>query len=129
MWIINRIKKIDLLLLNVALSLFIINNYVKADINIAYLGYLLKNHFNDFLGGIAFLAYINAILSMKKGKRLRINGINHCLILMFFVGLIWEYITPLYCSSSTADPLDILAYCLGGVVYGLLNKRFQKQIC
>jgi hypothetical protein len=38
------------------------------------------------------------------------------MFLSFGAGLFWEYVTPLYC-ESTSDPFDLGAYMLGGLAY------------
>lgn len=39
----------------------------------------------------------------------------------------WEVIAPLY-TSSTPDPLDVLAYCIGGVAYLWYRRRPAEEL-
>ncbi len=36
------------------------------------------------------------------------------------VGSIWEYVTPVMKPSSISDPIDIVCYVCGGIIYWLI---------
>ena len=83
---------------------------------------LLKNHFNDFLGGVAFLAYVNLLFALVKPDRM-IRRAAPALALILCCALFWEYAAPLFVPGSIGDPLDLLAYLLGGALYCLIRCR------
>ena len=63
------------------------------------------------------MAAINLVLSFFYKP---IRKMWHIIILMFFCGLYWELIVPLYRTNSVSDFWDIIAYIVGGVTYRLL---------
>ena len=59
----TRQRRGDLALILVPLALYAVNQRVKTQVPWPAAGYLLRCHFNDYLGGAAFAAYLNLILS------------------------------------------------------------------
>lgn len=102
----------------VALAIYTFNRFFLKKLNIAFIGYVLKNHFNDFLGGFLFCCYVNYILYISNRKM--ITKFVPLLIFMFFVSLCWEFVFPKFLSYSTSDILDVLAYMLGTITYYFL---------
>ena len=74
--LLNRERRGDLLLVLGPLALYALNQQVKTRVTVRVLGDLLRCHANDYLGGIAFAAYLNLILSLSRWpeKRLRRPG-------------------------------------------------------
>lgn len=135
MWLKQRLKLRDVLLFLIPIVVFFINNRIKFNVDVPYLSDILRYHFNDFLGGISILGYVNLVLSLKKGRPWRIKRLVSCLVFVLFCGFCWEYVAPLVLENSTGDWLDVLAYLLGGAVYWLLEKwlgrtdnKFQEKI-
>jgi uncharacterized membrane protein YvlD (DUF360 family) len=81
---------------------------------------LANGHFNDFLGGIAFLAYTNILFDLVK-PGYRIRRLWACLAYIFLCGVFWETVAPLFIPRSVGDPYDLIAYALGGAVYWALS--------
>ena len=77
---------------------------------------LFKNHVNDFIGGIAFLAYTNVLLALVKPDKM-IKSPLVTLAFIFCCGLFWECVAPLLVPGSIGDPLDLASYVLGGCAY------------
>lgn len=117
------VRKKNIIILIVTLSIYSFNRfYLKSIIEIPVLSVILKNHFNDFLAGVAFLAYLNFILSYYKMGKYQVNNFRSAILIAFLCGIFWEFITPLYKDNSTSDWLDILAYMLGSSSYILTTK-------
>ncbi|MCR2034528.1 hypothetical protein [Adlercreutzia mucosicola] len=89
--------------------------------------YLAQCHLNDFLGGAAFLAYTNLLLDLVRSD-MRIRRLATSLVYLFFCGLFWEYAAPLFIRASTADPLDLVAYLAGAVVYWLAGLPLRRRL-
>ena len=66
------ISKIVCVLFLYALNRF----YLKNVVVIPAISYILKCHFNDFLGGIFIIAYINLILEHSKYRHYRVDGFD-----------------------------------------------------
>ena len=126
MWL-NKKQKKDLLFFVVPLILFQVNELIKADVQIPVFGYLLRCHFNDYLGGISFAAYLNLVLSLSNWTSFRLTKVRHFLVASLFCGICWELLTPLFMQTSTGDVWDVIAYTLGMLTYWFIGtKRHLK---
>ena len=133
----KRYGAFDACLLIGALVLFAINEHaIKPVVSGAELaaGYsfaklLLLGYFNDFLGGVAFLAYTNLLLALVR-PRWMIRRLPVAVVYIFLCGLFWEYVAPLVVPDSVSDPWDVFAYCVGAVAYWgiLLGFRHAKRV-
>lgn len=85
-------------------------------VGFSYVELIILGYFNDFLGGLAFMAYTNLLISLVQ-PRYRIRNPLIGIAYIFCCGLFWEYAAPLFVSDSVSDPWDVLAYCLGAVLY------------
>lgn len=125
----------DALVLAVSLGVYALNELVAKPLLLGHaagsgiepgaaaaIALLLKNHFNDFLGGVAFLAYVNLLFALVKPDRM-IRRAAPALALILCCALFWEYAAPLFVPDSIGDPLDLLAYLLGGALYCLIRCR------
>lgn len=118
--------RFDALVLVGALALFALNEHaVKpaiegaplcADAGLTIVELVIRGYFNDFLGGLAFLAYANLLMAFVR-PRCRIRRLSVTLAFIAACGLFWEYVAPLFVPGSVSDPWDVLAYCLGGATY------------
>ena len=81
---------------------------------------IVLGHFNDFLGGLAFMAYTNLLISLVE-PRFRIRNPFIGVAYIFCCGLFWEYAAPLFVPDSVSDPWDVLAYSLGSVAYWVVR--------
>lgn len=111
----------DAVILLVAAILFYANEFlitpaISYSAGETILHYLITSHANDLLGGIAFMAYTNLLLSLVRPE-LRFKKLTSIAIYIFFCGLFWEYVAPLFVANSISDPLDILAYLAGATLY------------
>lgn len=114
----------------IILVIYCFNRFIFKQLDIPYIGYFLKNHFNDFLGGMLFCCYVNALLFYNKKKQ--ITNFFFLFSFMFLVSLSWEFIFPLFLKYSTADWLDVIAYMSGTLLYYFLmnktNKKYDNEI-
>ena len=82
---------------------------------------MCANHFNDYLGGIVFISYVN--LLMVRGERKTFTTFPWMLCWSGVCSLCWEGIAPTILSYSTADWRDCIAYLLGMLTYWALFKK------
>lgn len=122
---INWIKR-NIILFLFFFLIYLFNRFCQPYSNIKFIDYILRCHFNDFIGGIVFCIYTNMILIFSKRKK-PIFNLFILLSYMSIVALIWEFIFPIILSYSTSDPLDVLAYLLGTITYYLLTKKYYKK--
>ena len=109
----------------IPILIYFINEQFKYNADIPYLGAILRYHFNDYLGGVSIVAYVNLVLSLKRGQPWRLHSIVACLVFVLFCSLCWELITPIFLTSSTGDWLDVIAYCLGALTYWLFEHNLE----
>ena len=103
------------------------NQQIKYQVETPVLGYLLRCHFNDYLGGIAFAAYLNLVISLSRWPHRRLRHPLQFVAAGLLCALVWEGITPLFLPSSTGDWLDAVAYVLGMLTYWLLCARRSER--
>ena len=140
-----RLKKygaFDACLLVAALALFAVNEHLVKPVALgavladgmfagnealaagfSFMKAVVLGHLNDFLGGIAFLAYTNLLIALVQ-PRYRIRRFYVAMIFIFCCGLFWEYAAPLFVPDSVSDLWDVLAYCLGGAAYWAITKMW-----
>lgn len=131
----------DVVVLLICFCLFELNNLVIKDLippgpdpamqlsAQSIVSAIIHNHFNDFLGGCAFLAYTNTLLDLVN-PQVRFRRLAPCIVYIFLCGLFWEFVAPLFIKLSTTDIADLFAYIFGGTIYwiatSLFNKRFAE---
>ena len=119
-----RIKSITIFL--IFFFIYLINRILKKYISIPLIGYICKNHLNDFIGGFLFCIYINMLLVLNNKKP--ICKFYILFLIMLCVSLTWEYVFPIFLSYSTSDFFDIIAYMLGTILYYLMFNKLNKKI-
>lgn len=117
--------KQNLFLILLSAILFYINEAIKFKIKIPYWGYLLKNHYNDFLGGISFMALINFILFFSKYNK--IKKLKIILLIGLMCSIFWELVTPIFVIDSTGDFWDAISYGFGFTVYWIIKRLKNKD--
>lgn len=113
----TKTQKKDLYFFIWPICVYLLNEAVKSKISIPILGYFLRCHFNDLLGGISFAAYVNFILSFSNWTTFRFVKLVHLIIQGVCCGIVWEWITPLFINTSTGDFWDVVAYVVGMIIY------------
>ncbi len=120
--------KTDILVFCIAMSLYALNRFFLKYAFDGFIGYILKCHFNDFLGGICINAYIDfIILNSKYYLRYKFFKLYQIMLISLVCGLLWEYIFPLFWEHGTSDYLDVFAYLIGGIVYWCIITTIRKK--
>lgn len=124
----TRERRGNLICIGVSLALYAVNQQIKYRVEAPVLGYLLRCHFNDCLGGLAFGAYLNLILSLSRWPEKRLSHPAGFVVVGVLCSLFWEGVAPLFLPNSTGDPLDGVAYILGMLLYWWLwGRRFRPD--
>ena len=87
-------------------------------------GRFMRGHFNDLMAGMLFPAYVNIWLALG-GYRLR--GWIYPLLCTLAAGCVWEFVAPLYRPQSVSDPLDLVAYLAGTLIYCVVDHLAMKR--
>lgn len=85
------------------------------------IAYIATCHLNDFIGGFAFMCYVNLLLDLVKPQA-RFKSPLVILIFISLCGLFWEYAAPAFVAESVSDPIDVLSYAFGGLIYWLVTR-------
>jgi hypothetical protein len=116
----KKAKKLDLFCVVAVYAGYLCNNaFIKPNIK-GFLAPFFNGHFNDSIAMIMLLAYFNISYAAKSpGKR--IYELHTMLFICFLWGILWENFAPIFNPIAVKDPLDILCYCFGGIVYYTIN--------
>ena len=122
-------KKANAWILSCSLLVYLLNRFLlkHALTDIPVVSYILKCHLNDYLGGIAFICYVNLILLNSKYADREIKTYVIAVPVAFMCGLLWEYVFPLVYSRGVSDVFDVLSYVLGGITYIYIYGRVMMK--
>ena len=118
----NNVIVLNILIGIASFLLYLINKHY---LRMVFYYPFFRFYFNDVLAGIVILAYSNIVISLSNVK-FNLYSLKNIIVFNLVIGLFWEYVTPLYYSKSTGDPLDVVAYVVGGIVYYLIIKISNK---
>lgn len=124
-WLMRSVNCFNLTTLFIALLFYAANRFSRLFSSISHLSWIFRFHFNDYLGAIVFVAYLNLLL--VAGKRSVCVRFPILLLWACVLSIAWESLAPLALPYSTADWFDCLAYFLGVTTYWLLWRLFQKH--
>lgn len=111
-----------------AMLFYSLNRFMlKEVVALPVLSNILKYHFNDYCGAIAFIAYVNILITCSKYKNRKVCSLKAILPITFGISICWEGFAPLISNKSTADWLDVIAYIIGGISYWFLKRILEKK--
>ena len=118
----------DAIVIVCVLIFYSLNRFVfKTIVDIPIISYLLKCHFNDWLGGIFIVAYINVVLQYSRYRHMRIHTLPCVILINTLCGIVWEFVGPYVFHHGTSDYYDILAYIFGGIAYIIFQRILSKR--
>ena len=110
-----------------SLAIYTVNRYwLKNVMTIPEIKYILQCHFNDYIGGISIIYYINIVLCLSNHKEWQINSLGKAIGIGLLCGILWEILFPMVLPRGTSDWLDIVAYIMGSATYVLINNIVLK---
>ena len=116
-----------LIVVLLSMSIYVVNRYYLKYLNLPYIGNILKNHLNDFIGGFVFSAYSNLVIVLS--GREPIKKLSALMVLMLVASIMWEYVFPAIIKYSTSDIIDVCSYLLGALLYYFVMNKDNKTIC
>lgn len=123
----RQARSLDVAILTGAMSLYALNRFVwKHRASDALWGRILCFHFNDYLGAIVFLTYVNLLIAHVSPSARRVAGFRPTLLCALLCSVFWEGLFPLLAAYSTADIWDCVAYVLGGATYHVITRFAEK---
>lgn len=108
-------------MLAAGVALFLLTTYVLKPLQLpGAIGVFINGHLIDLVGGCAFCAYTNLLFDLVH-PQIRLHSPWICAAYLLCCGLFWEYVSPYLIKASVSDPLDVVCYVLGSLIYCAIN--------
>lgn len=114
----------NLMIFIISILMYVLNTLIFSKITYFQLNYFFNCYFNDLLAPILLFSYINLLLSILRKK---IYSLKYLVIIILLCSIAWEYLIIFFKPHSVPDPIDILFYIFGTVIYWLLFKKIGKH--
>lgn len=118
----NRFENISIFAFSALLHLM--NKYVFLNINNSTIHYFFSCFFDDLLAPLLLFSYINLLLSIY-GKK--IYTLKFLIVFILIVSVVWEYLIVYIKPTSVSDPLDVLFYVTGTIIYWIIHKKWIQK--
>jgi len=105
----------NLKIIIISIVLAILNNLILKKIDLLFLNSFFNGYFNDLLGAILILAYINLLLSIFLNYK--IKSLKLLIIITVLIAIVWEYVAIFLKPNGVSDILDVFIYLLGCIIY------------
>jgi len=109
---------INLSIFITCIILYGFNTIIFSSINNYNLHYFFSSYFNDLLAPLLLFSYINLILSLID---------KYLILIIILSSFVWEFIAPIFKPNSISDPIDILFYFIGTMVYWIIYKMWNQK--
>ncbi|PKL67890.1 MAG: hypothetical protein CVV28_03980 [Methanobacteriales archaeon HGW-Methanobacteriales-1] len=97
------------------------NTLIFSNINVYKLNYFFSSYFNDLLAPLLLFSYINLLLSLIDKK---IYSLKYLILIIVLCSFVWEYLAIFLKPTSVPDPIDIIFYFLGTLLYWIIYKKW-----
>lgn len=101
-----------------------INKFLLSFDNSNLFSQFMNCYFNDVVGCCGYCAYCDISTVFFINKELKPLYI---VVIAICSGVFWEYITPLFRHDTVSDPIDIVAYSFGALMYVILRFVVTKK--
>jgi len=115
---------INLSIFITCIILYGFNTIIFSSINNYNLHYFFSSYFNDLLAPLLLFSYINIILSLIDKK---MYSLKYLILIIILSSFVWEFIAPIFKPNSISDPIDILFYFIGTMVYWIIYKMWNQK--
>lgn len=111
-------------MLGVVVALYLVNRFIfRADPALAFPLTTISVYLPDLMAPIALFSASNIVFALA-GFQLR--KLLPMMVFCLFACFVWEFIAPMLIPWSVPDPIDIVLYFVGTLLYWLLNWSFIK---
>lgn len=118
----NRFE--NFLIFIISVLLYLLNRFIFLNINNSTLNFFFSCYFDDLLAPLLLFSYINILLSFYNKK---IYSLKYLIIFILLVSIVWEYLICFIRPTSVSDPIDILFYVLGTLIYWIIHKKWNQK--
>jgi len=116
----NRFE--NFLIFIICVSSYLLNRVILLNINNSILHYFFSCYFDDLLAPLLLFSYINILLSFYNKK---IYSLKYLMTFILLVSIVWEYLICFIKPTSVSDPLDVLFYAFGTLIYWTIHKNLD----
>ncbi len=121
----GRISKRDIvvrqaIILCVVVIVYLVNKVVLRNGSTVGALRLAACYLSDLMAPIAVFSASNIVFAFA-GFQLRklLPMMGFCVV----AASVWEFVAPLFIPESVSDPLDVIVYFAGGILYWLINRQ------
>ncbi len=101
--------------------LYVINTLFFSNLANPKLNCFFNCFFNDLLAPILLFSYINLVLSFYNKK---LYSLKYLFLITIACSFVWEYLILFFKPTSVSDPIDVLFYFLGTMIYWIIYKNW-----
>jgi len=114
----------NFLIFIICIGLYGLNKLIFSSIKNYKLNFFFASYFNDILAPLLLFSYINLLLSLIETK---LYSLKYLILIIIVCSFVWEYLALFFKPTSVLDPLDIVFYVLGTLIYWLIHKRWNQK--
>jgi|LDZT01.1.fsa_nt_gi hypothetical protein len=117
-----RFENFSIFILSILLYIF--NTLIFSHLNNSEIHYFFTCYFNDLLAPLLLFSYINLVLSLREKK---IYALKYLIIIIIACSFVWEYLILFFKPTSVSDPVDVVFYVLGTIIYWLIHEKIYPK--
>lgn len=118
----NRLENFSIFI--ICVFLHVLNRFILSNITYYELHYFFSCYFDDLLAPLLLFSYINILLSFYNKK---IYSLKYLIIFILMVSIVWEYLIIFIKPTSVTDPVDVLFYVFGTLIYWMVHKNWMQR--
>lgn len=117
-------RPVNIILIVSVIGAYLLNNLFLKKNSTGIIHYFFMCHFNDLICPLLFFSYINLLL-LTVDKEL--TSLWKICLISICTSFVWEVWAPLVKKSSITDPIDVVCYFLGSIIYWNVLNFTQKR--
>ena len=114
----------NLLIFLICIFLYILNTIILSNINNYEINYFFTGYFDDLIAPLLLFSYINLLLSLRENK---IYSLKYLIIIIILCSFIWEYLVIFIKPTTVSDPIDVIFYITGTIIYWMIHKNWIQK--
>lgn len=118
----NRFENFSIFIISVLL--YLLNRFILLNINNFTVHYFFSSYFDDLLAPLLLFSYINLLLSIYNKK---LYSLKYLIISILLVSFVWEYLIVFIKHTSVSDPIDVIFYVLGTIIYWIIHNKWNQK--
>ena len=108
----------------ISVILYLLNRFIILNINNFTIHYFFSSYFDDLLAPLLLFSYINILLSFYNKK---IYSLKYLIMSILLVSIVWEYLIVFIKHKSVSDPIDVIFYISGTLIYWIIYNKWKQK--